>query len=175
MKNKFLALFLGVLFLSPSAFALTPQERKIIEAAQAQIEIAMQDYAATKTALTTAQQAAIDADAHAAQTDQAAGVLKKQVDDAYAREKALASDNAKMKPVYDEVRKYWGLGAIFYGIKELVKHLLITIIVVGVLLVGVAILSFFFPVVGVVFGFVVGVFRRIGSVFQRKPPAPTAV
>lgn len=174
MKSKFLSLILVALFLSPSAMALTAQERKIIEAAQAQIEIAMQDYAATKTALTNAQQAAADAEGHAAQTDQAAGVLKKQVDDAYAREKALAADNAKMKPVYDEVRKYWGLGAIMYGIKELVKHLFITIIVVAVLLVGIIVLSFFFPVVGVVFSLVIGVFRRIGSVFQRRPPPPPA-
>lgn len=190
MRNKILACILGLMVvISPSASALTAQERKIIQAAQAQIEIAMKDYAATKTALTDAQQAAADAEGHAAQTDQAAAVLKKQVDDAYNQEKALAASVAKMKPVYDECTSKWGLGAIFYGIKELVKHLFIAAIVLGVLAVGVLVLSFFFPLIGVILGAIIRVISsvfgvlgallkslidRLSSIFKPKPTPPTS-
>lgn len=173
MRNKLLVLILGFsVLLGPSASALTPQERKIIQAAQVQIEQAMVDYAATKSALTDAQQQAAEAEGHAAQTDKDAGVLKKQVDDAYAREKALALDNARMKPVYDECTSKWGLGAIFYGIKELVKHLFIAAIVVVILIVGIMVLSFFFPLIGVIFGAVI---RGVSSVFRILPTLLTGM
>ena len=173
MQNKFLSLVLVVLFLSPSAMALTAQERKIIQAAQSQIEIAIQDYAATKTALTNAQQQAADADSHAAITDQAAGVLKKQVDDAYAREKALAIENAKMKPVYDECTKWFGLGAFVYGFKELIKHLLIlagVVIVLGVVvLVLVIIFPWLIPIFVGIIGAINSAIQAILAMFKRKP------
>jgi hypothetical protein len=187
MKSKLLSLCLMVLFLSPSAMGLTPQERKIIEAAQAQIEIAMQDYTATKTALSNAEQATQDADAHAAATDQAAGVLQTKVDDAYKREKALAADNAKMLPIYKRVTGPWwapGLGGIIYGVERLSRFILIFIAVAVVLVILLvifvpAIIPFLEMVGSVVLSFfsMIGAMlsrglRSLGSLFKKKPASP---
>lgn len=174
MKSKICILLIGSLIWSalPSASALTAQERKIIQAAQAQIEQAMQNYTATKSALTDAQQQAADADAHAAKTDQAAGVLKKQVDDAYNQEKTLATENAKMKPVYYECTKWWSLGAFVYGAKEVVKHTLILALVGGVLVIGLLVLSFFFPllvpILTGIFGAIESAIRSFFAIFKKK-------
>jgi hypothetical protein len=122
----------------------------------------MQDFADAKTALADAAQRAGDAEQSATSALAAAADLQKQVDTAYAREKALATDNAKMKPVYDEVRGYWGLGAIFYGIKELLKHLIIAAIVVVILIVLIIIGS---VVLQIVFPWLIPIFRGIGAAF----------
>ncbi len=162
MKSKLLVVILGIATLiATPCRALTPQERQIIQAAQTQIEQAMQDYAATKAALVNASQAVIDADAHAANTDKAAGVLQSQVDDAYKREKALAADNAKMKPIYDACTRWGDLGAFVWGFKQLMKHVLWVMIGGIGLVIVIYALSFIFPIFGVILAFVVRIFTSI--------------
>lgn len=197
MNRYKLAVVFITLALMSSALALTSSERKLVQNIQAQVREAQADYRAAKesTAEADARAAAAEqhaqaADNHAATTDLELGTLKKQISDAAAREANDLKLIAKMKPVYDQCTSHYGLGAIAYGVGELAKHLLIAIAVLAVLGVGIYVLSFFFPIFGVMLGVIlkfvglafkaiIGAVKRLLSLIPKPthlpaPPPPPA-
>src|SRR6267378_3899391 len=128
--KKYFATYSLLFVFATSAFALTPNERKIVQHAQSTLRQAITQYndAQAKVAtadqqIAAADQRAAEAAAHAKTTDDAIGVLQKDIKAAHDREVALKAENDKMKPVYDKVRSYWGLGGVVYGIQLFAKHL----------------------------------------------------
>lgn len=187
-------IFVSLLAFATSSFALTANERKQLIQVQSLINQGQADYAQAKQEVAVADQRAADADAHAqasdthaAETDQAIGIVKKQIDDAHNRELALKKDNDKMAPVYKRVMGPWfapGLGAIIFGFERLAKFTLIFAAVVIVLVIAVVVI---FPAVipfleaaglailrflEFIGGFLSRGLRALGSLFK-KIPAPT--
>lgn len=184
--------FLTILALSGAfaALALTPAERKIVQHAQTATQQAQQQAAQLQQQAATADQRAAEADqarqaaeGNAAQTAANLGVLQGQVKAAYDRAKAVQAENDEMRPVYVQVTKWCGIGALTYGAQHLGKCALFTLLGgIGLiaLLYG---LSFVFPIIGVglhVATKVVGTgFRIAGAAIHRlaerlkpKPSSP---
>jgi hypothetical protein len=157
----FVVFTLFILFGAYATFGLTPDERKIVQHAKTELTTAQADYTAAKDALAAADQRAADAEAHATDTDKAAAVLKKQTDDLYTEALTLKSLNAKMQPVYDACTKWFGAGAIIFGVKDLLKHLMWFALGAGVLVIALYALSFAFPILGIVLAVVVRFFTFI--------------
>lgn len=141
MKAKFLTIFL-VLLMSIGAMGLTPRERTIVKHAQEHLYVAGLQFNAAQAHAKAADDAMVEANRHLA-------TAEKEVKDAHQREINLAKDNDKMRPVYLKVTSKWGLGAIFFGIALLLKHLLILGLVILSLMAALYALSFMFPVIGV--------------------------
>jgi hypothetical protein len=170
MKRFFVIPALAIALLAtPPSHALTPSERKLVQDAQAQLRAGAAEYKAADARAAEAEQHATEAGQRAAAAEQTAvdlgksvTVLQGQVKDFADKADAIAKERDKYKSVYDECTKNWGLGAIFYGIKDLTKHIFITIIVLVVLAVGIWILSIAVPVTG---PFIALGLRAIGGVF----------
>lgn len=145
-----------VLGIGLSAVALTPNERKMVQTIQAQVREGQADYDAARAGWARADEQTAAAQATA---DQAAADLKA----AQSKFDAVNKDNERMKPVYDQCTSHWGLGAIAYGIGELVKHLLILLAVIVVLAIGIWILSIAAPVTA---PFIMIGLRAVGGVFK---------
>ncbi len=163
MKKHFaFAIFaLFILLGAYSSTALTPAERKVVQHARTELTTAQKDYSDAKTSLAAADQRAADAEAHAATTDQAAGVLQKQTDAIYKEALTLKAMNAKMQSVYDSCTKWFGAGAIVFGVKDLLKHLMWFALGAGVLVIALYALSFAFPIFGIILAVVVHFFTFI--------------
>jgi hypothetical protein len=139
----------------------------LILKAQEQLHAGMSQLMQAAAELAEADQRAASAEQHARATDGYAKVLESRVDEAYIRELALAKDNVKIKPIYEQCTKWWGLGAVLYGFGQLAKHLLILaavlIVVAAAGLLGYAL--FTSTPVGVAFSLVtapiVGIFNRL--------------
>jgi hypothetical protein len=152
--NKCVAICIVSVTFYTQAFALTASERKTLEQVQVYIRQSQVEYKAAQDAVAQADKEAADSAAqalasnkYALETDQAIGVVKKQVDEMHNREVALKASNDKMKPLYDKVRGPWwapGLGAIIYGFERLTVFALIAAAVVAV---GVVLLVIFVPAV----------------------------
>ncbi len=140
---------------------LTPAERKVVQHAKTELSTAQTDYQAAKDALAAADQRAADAEAHAKDTDKAAKVLRKQTDELYKETTTLKALNEKMKTVYDSCTKWFGAGAIVFGVKDLLKHMLWFALGAGVLVIAVYALSFVFPIFGIGLAVVVKFFTFI--------------
>ncbi len=98
---------------------------------------------------------------HAKDTDLANKKLAGDIKEYADRADALAKQNVKMKLVYDECTKWFGLGAFVYGFKELAKHVM-WFAIGGIGLVAVLYgLSFAFPVIGLGLSIVVRFFTFI--------------
>jgi hypothetical protein len=105
----------------------------LIFKAQQQLHEGMSQFEQAQSKVAEADQRAASAEQHARATDGYAKVLEGRVNEAYTRELTLAKDNAKIKPVYEQCTKWWGLGAILYGFGQLAKHLLILAAVLAVM------------------------------------------
>ncbi len=155
---KRLAYILAILCVG-TALALTPNERKMVQKIKAEVEEGQADYDAARAGWARADKKAADAEGHAAETE---GKLAKAQGD-FDR---VNKDNKRMQPVYDECTSKWGLGAIWFGIKDLTKHLLIMLAVLVVLAIGLWIASIAAPeakpIIMIVFYSVGGVFKGIG-------------
>jgi hypothetical protein len=164
-----------IIALALSCVALTPQEKKVALKAKNELAEARKERDQAKGELAQAQQAASDSSISANQAGERANGLQKQVDSEHAQLQTAVNSNAKMKPVYDRVNKYWGIGGIIYGFGQLFKHILILLAV----LVGIAILlvvaSFFFPALGPILSFVLSIWNRFLALFKPKPTPPPAV
>jgi len=187
MKKLALTLALICALVSP-AFALTKRERALVTVIQTEVREGIKDLSQSHAALEQADARAAEAEKHAADTDVAIGIVKKQVDVEHATVIAFAKLNAKMKPVYDQVTKWCGFGAIIYGIGRIVHCLMWLVIGIVVLIVAVIVLSIAFPAFGAIISVVmtmlripVGIFHtlllRIETWLQRRKstPAPTQV
>jgi hypothetical protein len=116
---------------------LPPKQQNYVEQAKTELHRGMSEFAEASVKIANADKRASEAELHAAVTGTALDALGVQITKAYDREKALAKDNARMKPVYDECTSWWDLGAFIYGFKQLFKHLLIlAAVVAGVAIVG---------------------------------------
>ncbi len=174
MKNKLaLILFLAV---ASQAAALTTNERQLVRTARQEIAAGIAKFGEMDAKLqvaglqaTEAAQRALEAEQNAqaaqdsaSETGRRIETLSSDIDKAQKRADALATENAKMKPVYDRVHKWFGLGAIFFGLGLLAKNVFILVAVGGVALL---VASFFLPVIGVVVG---RLWRSILGLFHRK-------
>jgi hypothetical protein len=161
-----------LILLAIACLALTPAERNIVTDAKKHLDAAKAENIQAWDSAQSAWNTAAEADAHAKQTDAEAATVRQQIEVAHKNEQALATSNAKMKPVYEQCTKWWGIGAILYGFGQLAKHLLILLAVLVVLAVAVLVLSFFFPAMGpfirMVGTFFGAVFNRITSIFKKK-------
>lgn len=128
----------------------------MVQTIKAQVEEGQTNYNAARAGWNSADQKAAAADAHAAETDLKLGDAQKKFD-------AVNKDNAKMRPVYLECTSKWGLGAIFFGIRDLIKHLLILAAVLAVLAIGIWILSIASPAAAPVITLAL---RAVGGVFS---------
>lgn len=103
----------------------------------------------------------------AALTETRALVAEAQVKTEHDELQRCADENAAMRPIVEQVNKWWGIGGIAYGFVRLGKHLLILAAVIVALGVALFVLSFFFPVVGVAFKAIGplfgGAIRRVGA------------
>lgn len=91
-----------------------------------------------------------------------------QIDAAHKHEQELADWQAKYEPVIKEVNKWFGLGAIIYGVKKLARNIFILLGVLAIAAAALYALSFAFPFVGLAFRWVIGVFRRVVNLVRRK-------
>lgn len=134
------------------AVALTEKERQLARQALSELQEAKAQFADAKAKLASADERAATAEQEAAnarqfadQTQEKAAVLSKQIDVANSNELRLAQENAKMKPIYDRVTRWFGLGAIIFGLGMLLKNVFIAAAIVAV---AFFIASFIFPAVG---------------------------
>lgn len=174
MKAKFLTIFL-VLLMSFGAMGLTPRERTIVKHAQEHLYVAGLQFNAAQEHAKAADDAMVEANRRLA-------TAEKEVKDAHQREIDLAKDNEKMRPVYKQVTSKWGLGAIFFGIALLLKHLLILGLVILSLAAALYALSFMFPVIGIVvkaigmfFHKLAGTLYKLGTHLHFHGQAPPTV
>jgi hypothetical protein len=153
--------------LALTCLALTPAERKLVQATQAELHQAQSEYTKAKDQATLADLRAADAQKTAADTNVKLADAQKQIKEYSDKADAIAAERDKMKPVYDRVNKGWGLGAIWYGIQDLSKHLLwVGLGVLGLVVVLYA-LSFAFPAIGAALAVVTSVFRVIAAFITR--------
>lgn len=94
--------------------------------------------------------------------------LSGQIDAAHKHEQELADWQAKYEPVIKQVNKWFGLGAIIYGVKKLAGNILILAAVLAVATGLIYALSFVFPFVGIAYRWVIGVFSRVVNLVRRK-------
>lgn len=141
------------LIVTNSAFALTVSENKVAKHARAELKAAQNerdqakaDEAAASTDADNAQWWALDAENRAAEAQKASDEQHRQLVEA-------VKQNAEMRPIVEQCKKWWGIGAIIYGFKRLAIHLFILIAVLAVLA---AALAWFFPPV-------LGLFRLVGG------------
>jgi hypothetical protein len=116
---------------------LPPKQQNYVEQAKTELHRGMSQFAEAAIKIANADKRASEAELHAAFTGTALNALGTEINKAYEREKTLAKDNARMKPVYELCTKWWDLGAFVYGFKQLFKHLLILgAVVAGIAIVG---------------------------------------
>ncbi len=151
-----LVIIVALAFAAITAFGLTPQERKMVQTIKAQVEEGQRQYDGALIDVRNAKGEAKSANDTAADT---ASKLKEAQD----KFDAVNKDNERMKPVYDQCTSHWGLGAIAYGVGELVKHLLILLAVIVVLAIGIWILSIAAPETA---PFIMLGLRAVGGVFR---------
>lgn len=154
MKTK-IAIFLFLMSFGV-CFGLTPRERTIVKHAQEHLYVAGLQFNAAQEHAKAADDAMVLSNRHLATAEQ-------EVKDAHQREINLAKDNDKMRPVYLKVTSKWGLGAIFFGITLLLKHLLILGLVILSLTAALYALSFMFPVIGIVVKAIAVFIRMVGG------------
>lgn len=98
--------------------------------------------------------------------------LSGQIDAAHKHEKELADWQAKYEPVIKQVNKWFGVGAIIYGVKKLAGNLLILAAVLALATGIIYALSFAFPIFGIAFRWVKGlvfvVLGKVGNIIRRK-------
>jgi hypothetical protein len=134
MKRRISLAF--VCLLASVALALTPAERRVVEDARGKLKEATAQFEQVKAKLgdagrqieeankhaaesdaraAAAETHAASADQHAAETDLAAKKTGEEIETAHKNEQTMANAVAEMKPIYDQVYKYWGIGAIILG------------------------------------------------------------
>jgi hypothetical protein len=187
MSWKGLALTLALMCaLCSPTFALTKKERALVTVIQTEVREGIKDLSESHAALAQAAQRADEAEKHAADTDAAIGVVKKQIDVEHATVIAFAKLNAKMKPVYDQVTKWCGFGAIIYGIGRIVHCLIwmvVGIVVLFLIIIGLSIAS---PAFGIAISGIMTMLRipvaafhnllvRIETWLQSRKVAPVPV
>lgn len=127
-------------FVGTFAYALTPKERAIVQHAAKGVDDAIVHNDVAKAETAAANAATSNAEASAKVADDKSVVAEKQAKDLREELKRSATENAKMRPIVDEVQSWCGIGGIIYGFKRLAVHILILI---GVLLViGIALAIF---------------------------------
>ncbi len=161
--NKFIFVTLALFCL-----ALTPVEKRIVQHAKDQLSQAQQESVILKDELSQAQGEAALSALSAQSAESKAKTAQDQAVAEHAQLVKAVDQNAKMKKVYDACTKWWGLGAILYGIGSLLKHVLIGIAFIVVVMI---LLMIFVPAaapilraIGSVFG---SIFSIIGSIFAR--------
>jgi hypothetical protein len=116
---------------------LPPKEQGIVLLAQRELSNAASQFMEGAQRIAQADARADEAERHTLDTEKYAQTLSDQIDAAHRREEALAKDNAKMKPVYEECTKWWDLGSGWYFLRHLIKHLFIlAAVVAGIAVVG---------------------------------------
>lgn len=159
-----------VSMLASVALALTPAERSVLRDARSQLKTAISQFQDVNVKLgdagkqieaanqhaaeadgraAAAETHAASADQHAAETDAKAKKTGEEIETAHKNEQTMANAVAVMKPIYDQVYKYWGIGAIILGFQILGKHLLILAAVLIGIGLALWIASFFTPVIGI--------------------------
>lgn len=122
--------------------------------------------------LTQQTQRANETQAELSSQGEAIVVLQGNIQKSHDNEVALAKYNAYAKPIIEQVNKYWGIGAFFYGFKVLGRHLFILAIVLVSIALILVVLSFIFPALGAFLraagAVIAAIFRRIGDIFRRK-------
>jgi hypothetical protein len=196
MKRRISLAF--VCLLASVALALTPAERRVVEDARGKLKEATAQFEQVKAKLgdagrqieeankhaaesdaraAAAETHAASADQHAAETDLAAKKTGEEIETAHKNEQTMANAVAEMKPIYDQVYKYWGIGAIILGFQILAKHLLILAAVLIGIGLALWIASFFFPVIGVGFKAVRRVtalgITKFAALIHRRPNPQT--
>lgn len=156
MKKLFTICYIFAVVFITAALALTPNERKMVQTIKAQVEEGQRDYKDARAGWDSADRNAALADARAAETDLRLKTAQSQFD-------AVNKDNARMKAVYDECTSKWGLGAIFFGVRDLAKHIFIMIAVLVGLMLVIWIVSIAVPVTA---PFIMIGLRAIGGVFS---------
>lgn len=161
-----------LLILSICCLALTPAEKKAIQQAKDYVDKAKQENIEAWGEAKQAWDKAYDAEQHAKNTDVEITKTKKQIEEAHKNEQRLGDENAKMKPVYDQVNKYWGIGGIIYGFQRLAKHLLILLAVLVGLALIIWVVSLFVPwlkpLIGIFNNILTSILNFIKNLFKKK-------
>jgi hypothetical protein len=172
MKRRLYLAFVILLSGCALSFGLTPKEREIVLHAKGQLEAAQKEQQHSKDLADWAMQSNQEAWDFAAATKAAADKTGIEIDIAHQHEKDQAAYIGKMEPVYKAVTRWWDLGAFVWGVKQLLKHLLILAFVGAALAAVVYGLSFLFPIIGlglgIARGLIVKVIRVIVNRFKRK-------
>lgn len=164
MKEKVLILCLAL-----SCLALTPYERKVIQGVKGKIHAAQIQLDESTQHSQWADQELQNAWTWGETLDKELATVKQDIQISHDNEVKAVAENQKMKPVYDKVHKYWGIGGIIFGFQRLAKHLFIVsivLVVVGIVLVVLfpTVILPFFKMIASFFGWV---FRRIAGLFKK--------
>jgi hypothetical protein len=158
---------------SPSA--LTPRQRVLASQARQDVINAI---AGQNKARSEADQAKTEATAsfNSAQVaEQKAITAEAQVKTEHDNLVKAVAQNASMRKTVDECNRWFGAGAIWYGIKRLMVHLFIAIavlVVIGILLA--IFLPAAKPIIGLIVSFFTSILRRIAALFTRSTTTPAA-
>jgi hypothetical protein len=168
------------IILSALCLALTPAERKLALDAKNHLTEVAKERDAAKSELAQAWQSSKDGWDSANVTNQKAIKAEGEVKKEHEQLEKAVAQNSKMRKVYDACTRWWGIGAILFGISSLFKHIFILTIVlvaVGLVLsiVAPAILPIIFKALGIAgrfFGMIAGLIVKgisalLGS-FKKK-------
>jgi hypothetical protein len=169
-----------------TASALTKKERALVTVIQSEVREGINDLSQSHTELANAQKQILDTQHYAFETDKAIGVVKAKAAEEHKNLVAFAKLNAKMKPVYDQVTKWCGFGAIVYGLGRIVHCLMWLVIGIVILVVVVIGLSVASPAFGAAVSIIltmlripVGLFHamliRIETWLQSRKSAPVPI
>ncbi len=159
MKRIIVFAALGLILCN--AYALTPQERKVLTQARTEIRAGKAQYDQSRLDLAAAQKETADALNHIQVTEGANATLAQGIKREHTENVANAAAAAKYKPVYDACTRWFGAGAIVFGVKDLLKHMLWFALGAGVLVIALYALSFAFPIFGVFLAVFARVFKGI--------------
>ena len=156
--------------LAASCLALTPTERKLALHAKTELGQVEKERDAAKSELVQAQQTISDPQTSASAANQKAITAESQAKAEHDQLVKAVSQNAAMKKIVDQDKKWFGLGRIFYGLVDLAKHLLILVVILVV--VGVLLTIFVpaaRPILSMIGSFFSMIWARIMALFTPKP------
>ena len=109
-----------------------------------------------------------EAEQHAAITDQRANTAETELRQYAKTCQAIEAERNKMKPVYDQCTKWFGLGAFVFGFKMLLRNLLVLAVVGAVLAAAIWGLSFASPFFGLAWAWIKKILSKLLSFLKPR-------
>lgn len=95
-------------------------------------------------------------------------IAKGQIDQIVRERDGAQAEANKMRPIVEQVNRWWGIGGVLYGFGRLAQHLLILLAVLVAIAIGLLVASFFIPFLAPVLTFTMSIWKRILSLFHKQ-------